>query len=98
MKLRWSLVAALLILAPSGIMSNARHPNAAKLFLEWLMGSDDTERIAVEEFSVPLRAGAKPAPGVLGLGDARPLLAPKPYEMVTQIPKVIDLWKDAFGV
>jgi len=87
-----------LILAPSGIMANTRRPNASKLFMEWLLGSEDTERIAVEEFSVPLRAGAKPAPGVLGLGDAKPLLAPTPPQMVVQIPKVIDLWKDAFGV
>lgn len=87
-----------LILAPSGIMANARHPNAAKLFMEWYLGSEDTERIAVEEFSVPLRAGAKTAPGVLGLGDANPLLAPTPGDMVTEIPKVIELWKDAFGV
>ncbi len=87
-----------LILAPSGIMASSLHPNAAKLFLEWYLGSEDTERIAVEEFSVPLRAGAKTAPGVLGLGDADPLLAPTPAEMVTGIPKVIELWKDAFGV
>jgi iron(III) transport system substrate-binding protein len=87
-----------LILAPSGIMASTRRPNASKLFVEWLIGSEDTERIAYEEFGVPLRVGAKVAPGVLGLGDAKPLLAPKPYEMVTQIPKVIDLWKDAFGV
>jgi iron(III) transport system substrate-binding protein len=87
-----------LILAPSGIMANARHPNAAKLFMEWYLGSEDTERIAIEEFSVPLRAGAKAAPGVLGLGDAKPLLAPTPAEMVVEIPKVIELWKDAFGV
>ncbi len=87
-----------LILAPSGILANTRRPNASKLFMEWLLGSEDTERISVEEFSVPLRAGAKPAPGVLGLGDAKPLLAPTPPQMVVQIPKVIDLWKDAFGV
>lgn len=87
-----------LILAPSGIMANTRRPNASKLFVEWLIGSEDTERISFEEFGVPLRMGAKAAPGVLGLSDANPLLAPKPYEMVTQIPKVIDLWKDAFGV
>lgn len=87
-----------LILAPSGIMANTRRPNASRLFMEWMLGSEDTERISVEEFSVPLRAGAKPAPGVLGLGDAKPLLAPTPPQMVVQIPKVIDLWKDAFGV
>jgi len=87
-----------LILSPSGILANTRRPNASKLFMEWLLGSEDTERISVEEFSVPLRAGAKPAPGVLGLHDAKPLLAPTPPQMVVQIPKVIDLWKDAFGV
>lgn len=87
-----------LILAPSGILAHSRRPNASKLFMEWMLGSEDTERISVEEFGVPLRAGAKPAPGVLGLGDARPLLAPTPPQMVVQIPKVIDLWKDAFGV
>jgi len=87
-----------LILAPSGILADSRHPNAAKLFVEWLIGSEDTERIAVEEFGVPLRAGAKAAPGVLGLGDADPLLAPTPADMVAEIPKVIEIWKDAFGV
>lgn len=87
-----------MILSATGVMANTRRPNASKLFVEWLIGSDDTERISVEEFSVPLRVGAKPAPGVIGLGDAKPLLAPTPPQMVVQIPKVIDLWKDAFGV
>ena len=87
-----------LILAPSAIMANTRHPNAAKLFANWSLGSEEMEAISYEEFGVPLRVGVKTQPGVIGLGDAKPLLAPKPYEMVTQIPKVIDLWKDAFGV
>ena len=87
-----------LILSPSGIMANTRHPNASKLFLEWLLGSEDTEQITVEEFAVPLRTGARSAPGVLGLADADPLLAPTPTDMVGGIPKVIELWKDAFGV
>ena len=87
-----------LILSPSAIMANTRRPNASRLFMEWLLGSEDTERISVEEFSVPLRANAKPAPGVLGLSDASPLLAPTPPQMVAQIPKVIELWRDAFGV
>lgn len=87
-----------LILSPSGILANTRRPNASKLFMEWMLGSEDTERISVEEFSVPLRANAKPAPGVIGLGDANPLLAPTPPQMVAQIPKVIDAWREAFGV
>jgi len=87
-----------LILSPTGILANTRRPNASRLFMEWMLGSEDTERISVEEFSVPLRANAKPAPGVIGLGDANPLLAPTPPQMVAQIPKVIDAWREAFGV
>ncbi len=87
-----------MILSPSGIMASTRRPNASKLFMEWLLGSEDTARVSVEEFSVPLRPSVKPAPGVLGLGDAHPLLAPTPPQMVVNIPKVIDLWRDAFGV
>ncbi len=87
-----------MILSPSAILASTRRPNASKLFMEWLLGSEDTARITVEEFGVPLRVGAKSAPGVLGLGDAKPLLAPTPPQMVVQIPKVIELWKDAFGV
>jgi iron(III) transport system substrate-binding protein len=87
-----------LILSPSAILASTRRPNASKLFLEWMVGSDDTDRITIEEFGVPLRAGAKAAPGLPGLGDANPLLAPTPPQMVVQIPKVIELWKDAFGV
>ncbi len=48
-----------LILSPSAIMANTRHPNASKLFMEWLLGSEDTEQITIEEFGVPLRVGAK---------------------------------------
>ena len=87
-----------LILSPSAILASTRRPNASKLFLEWMVSSDDTDRITFEEFGVPLRVGAKAAPGVLGLGDASPLLRPTPPQMVVQIPKVIELWKDAFGV
>ena len=87
-----------LILSPTAIMSSSKRPNAAKLFLEWQLGSDDTARIAYEEFGVSLRVGAKSAPGLPGLTDAGTLLAPTPPQMVVQIPKVIELWKDAFGV
>jgi iron(III) transport system substrate-binding protein len=87
-----------LILSPTGILAGTRRPNASKLFAEWFVGSDDMARITVEEFGVPLRAGAKSAPGVVGIADTKPLLAPTAPQMVVNIPKVIDLWKDAFGV
>lgn len=87
-----------LMLSPSAIMGNAQHPNASRLFMEWLLVSEDTERIAGQLFGVPKRAGAKPPPGVLGLGDVKTVLRPSAKESVDGLPEVIDLWKDAFGV
>ena len=85
-----------LMLSPSAIMANSLHPNAAKLFMEFLLGSDEVEKLTVERFGLPKRAGAKPLPGVLGLD--RPTLRPSPQESVDGVPQVIELWRDAFGV
>lgn len=87
-----------LIISPSAILANAPHPNAAKLFTEWLLVSEDTDRLTRDLYGIPRRAGAKPLPGVLGLGDAKTLLVPTAQESVAQLPEVIELWKDAFGV
>ncbi|MDM0034483.1 extracellular solute-binding protein [Variovorax sp. J22P271] len=87
-----------LMLSPSAIMANAPHPNASRLFMEWLLVSEDTERIARELYGIPKRAGAKSLPGVLGLGDVKTVLRPTAKESVEQLPQVIELWKDAFGV
>jgi iron(III) transport system substrate-binding protein len=87
-----------LMLSPSAIMANAPHPFAAKLFMEFLIGSDETEKLAYDRFGIPKRAGAKPRPGVIGLDDAGKLLRPTPQQSVDELPEVIDLWRDAFGV
>ena len=86
------------ILSPSAIMASTRRPNASKLFMEWMMGSEDTEKISIEEFGVPLRANSKPREGVIGLNDSGPLLVPTALAMVTQLPKVVEAWREAFGV
>jgi iron(III) transport system substrate-binding protein len=87
-----------LMLSPSAIMANAPHPNASKLFMEWLVGSDDVEKLAVDLYGVPKRAGAKPRPGVLGLNDVTNALRPTAQESVEQLGQIVDLWRDAFGV
>jgi len=89
---------SVVMMSPSAIMANTRRPNASKLFMEWLVVSDDADRFAVQLFGVPKRAGVKPPPGVLGLSDLKTILRPTAKESVDNLPKVIDLWKDAFGV
>jgi iron(III) transport system substrate-binding protein len=87
-----------LMVSPSAIMANAPHPNSSKLFMEWLTVSEDTDRIGAQLFGLPKRAGAKTPPGVIGLADIKTVLKTSAKESVEQLPDVIDLWKDAFGV
>ncbi len=87
-----------LMMSPSAIMVNAPHPNAAKLFMEFLVGSEEVDKLSYERFGIPKRAGAKPRPGVLGLDDAKTLLRASAQEVVDGLPEVVDLWRDAFGV
>lgn len=87
-----------LMISPSAIMANAPHPNAAKLFLEWIIGSDDVQKLAYDRYGVPIRAGMKPREGVPSMDDVKIVLRPTPAESVTGVPEVIELWRDAFGV
>lgn len=87
-----------LMVSPSAILGNAPHPNAAKLFMEFLIGSEEVDKLSYDRFGIPKRAGAKPRPGVLGLDDAKTVLRASAQELVAGLPDVIDLWRDAFGV
>jgi len=87
-----------LVVSPSGIMANSKHPNASKLFMEWLIGSDDIIELGRTEFGMPLRTGVKPPGGLPALGELKNQLQPTPKEMRDDLPGVVDLWKDAFGV
>lgn len=87
-----------LMVSSSGIPANAPHPNAAKLFMEFLIDSDEVTKLAVDRYGVPRRAGTKPIQGVLGLEDIKTTLRPSVKESVEGVPEVIELWRDAFGV
>jgi iron(III) transport system substrate-binding protein len=85
-----------LILAPSGIMKGVKHPNAARLFMEYLM-SVDASKIWVEHFGEPIRPEVPPSSG---LKSARELktIRPSVEEIFKGIPEVIKQWRDTFGV
>ena len=89
---------SVLMMSPSAIMANAPHPNASKLFMEFLIGSEEVDALSVERFGIPKRAGARPRAGVLGLDDSGTLLRPEPQESIGALPEVVELWRDAFGV
>jgi iron(III) transport system substrate-binding protein len=82
-------------IAPSAIPANAPHPNAARLFMEWMLG-EHYSRMVTSDGGEPLRAGVDPR-------KDEPLLATQKILQLTvdeirkDVPEVIEQWRDTFG-
>lgn len=83
---------SVIVVSPSAIMANAPHPNAARLFMEYLCGPVHAEVMA----SVG-RAAIRPTSLGNGLPPGSPILRPTTAEVVKGIPDVIEQWRDLFG-
>jgi iron(III) transport system substrate-binding protein len=86
---------ALLMVSPSAVMANAPHPNAARLFMEFLLGTENAE-ISVRDRGESLRPEVKPLPGAKPFTEVK-LVQPSAEEVQTGIPEVIEQWRDTFG-
>jgi iron(III) transport system substrate-binding protein len=86
---------AIFVATPSGVLANAPHPNAAKLFLEFLQGPEFNQ-IMVKARYESMRADVKPLAGVKSVTDVK-LIRPTIEDSVSGIPKVAELWRDIFG-
>lgn len=85
-----------LMASPCGVMKNAKHPNAAKLFIEFLYGPE-AAAIVRDEYGTPLRNDVEPRPGVKKFSEMK-LIAPSVPEIVKGIPEVTEQWRDLFGI
>jgi iron(III) transport system substrate-binding protein len=84
-----------LCIGPSAIVASAPHPNAAKLFLEWLLSPDYAA--ASREWALePVRADAEPLPGMKRIADIRTLTV-SAAEIARDLPEAIEQWRDTFG-
>ena len=86
---------ALLMVSPAGIVADAQHPAAAKLFMEWLMGPENSA-LLVQQGGVRLNtdaANATDQPPLADIATKRPTVA----EIVAGIPDVTDAWRDSLG-
>ncbi|MSP01958.1 MAG: extracellular solute-binding protein [Acetobacteraceae bacterium] len=86
---------AILSVGSSAVMASAPHPNAARLFLEWLLSRDYAEA-CVEWNLEPVRADAPPLEGTKPLNEIK-LLSLTTAEIAKGIPEVIEQWRDTFG-
>jgi iron(III) transport system substrate-binding protein len=87
---------AVLMISGAAIMKNSKHPNAAKLFMEF-MYSLDTAGEDVEEFGLPLRPDA-PLPAGFKKIDEIKTIRPSIAEIIKGIPELTEKWRDTFGV
>lgn len=86
---------AVLIVSPSAIMTNAPHPNAAKLFMNFLLGPE-MSRISGEARRLPVRADAPVKVGDKNYADVK-VLRLSTAEIVSDMQDAIEQWRDTFG-
>jgi iron(III) transport system substrate-binding protein len=87
---------SVLMISGSAILNNTKHPNAAKLFMEYLYSKATTEE-DIEEFAVPLRRDAVLPAGYEKLEDLK-TIRPTIAEIIKGIPELTEKWRDTFGV
>ena len=87
---------AVLMVSPSGILKNAPAPNAAKLFMEFLLGKECNE-IMVKQHQDSVNKHVKPLPGARSLSEVK-TIRPTYEEIDKGIPEVKELFRDTFGI
>jgi iron(III) transport system substrate-binding protein len=86
---------SVLIIAPSAIMKGTKHPNAAKLFMEYLY-SIEAAKINAKHFAIPLRPEVPSPPGAKPISEIK-TIRPTVADIDKGIPEVIEQWRDTFG-
>jgi iron(III) transport system substrate-binding protein len=86
---------SILVATPSAILKNAPHPNAAKLFMEFLLGPE-FGGILVKARYEAMRADVKPLPGAKSVTEIK-IIRPTIEDATKGIPQVAEMWRDVFG-
>lgn len=86
---------SLLCVGPSAILAAAPHPNAARLFQEWML-STDYSQACVDNFMMPVRTDAPALKGGKSQTDTK-IWTMTTAEIAKGIPEVIEAWRDTFG-
>jgi iron(III) transport system substrate-binding protein len=82
------------VVSPIGILQKAPHPNAAKLFLNFI-NSKEYSQVLTKYFEEPLNQQVK-LPGSKPLAQVK-TYTPKPEEIKQNIPAVKEKWSQEFG-
>ena len=85
-----------LIIAPSCILKGCKHPNGARLFMEFLM-SVGASQIWVDHFNETMRPEVSASKGAKSAKDVK-IIRPTVDQIVKGVPEVIKQWRETFGV
>jgi len=86
----------LLMVSRTGIPKNAPAPNAAKLFVEFMLDKEAAE-VQVKDNQLSVIKGIKPTPGAKPLEQIK-VIRPTEEEITKGIPEVKEKFRDTFGV
>lgn len=91
----YSTDGATLCVGPAAVMASAPHPNAARLFMDWLLG-DEFARLSVANHTDPVHPGLVLTSGQKPLNEVK-LMTLTVAEIAKGVPEVIEQWRDTFG-
>jgi len=80
----------------SGIPKTAQSPNAARLYMEYLLRVE-ASKVWVDHFNETMRPEVSPTNGAKSAKDVK-TIRPTVDEITKGIPEVIKQWRDTFGV
>ncbi|MBC5810540.1 MAG: extracellular solute-binding protein [Candidatus Eremiobacteraeota bacterium] len=86
---------AILVVNPIGVLKDAPHPNAARLFLNFFY-SREYSQVLVDSFNFPLRGDVRAANGMRF--DRIKFYRNKIDRLANGIPEVVAKWRETFGV
>ena len=87
---------AVLMVSASGILKNAPAPNAAKLFMEYLLSREGNE-VMVQQHQDPVNKHVKPMAGGKSIAEIK-TIRPTPSEIEKGIPEVKEQFRETFGI
>ena len=84
-----------LVVGPSAIIKGTQHPNAAKLFMEFLQGVENAEVIRAN-YREPIRPEVSAVAGMKPMSEVK-LVQPSIEEIEKGVPDVKEEWRELFG-
>ena len=82
-------------IGPAAVIANAPHPNAARLFMEYLLSAEFAQFLADNRVD-PVRAGVKLKPGAKPIEEVKPITQTV-AQIAKGVPEIIEQWRDTFG-